>query len=177
MDDDDAGGYPWDGPSDDGWDRDQAAADARRTPRLPELLGRASRGMASVVDEGLLLAGITSTQFQILSRNLSVGYAAVSELADDLGMAPATVSDVLRRLGDRGFVRRESSFMDSRIRGVRVTRAGAEHAERGRREVMAIAARAVRGLSAAEVGELERLLTVVTRNLSDERERRGLRRR
>lgn len=157
------------------WWSGEAAAEASRVPPLPELLGRASRGFASVADEDLLPTGLTCTQFQVMTRNLVLGYSGVSELADALGMAPATVSGVVRRLEAGELVEREESYTDARVKGVRVTRRGHEVLRRARRSVEGLASAAVSGLSREEVGELERLLVVVVRNLGRERARRDLR--
>lgn len=86
------------------WDRRQAAREAASIPALPGLLGRASRAVTSVIDDGLSVSGLTATQFEVLASSLAVGYAAVSELADGLGMAPATVSSVVQRLESKGLV-------------------------------------------------------------------------
>lgn len=157
------------------WDRSQAALDAQSFPPLPGLIGRASRAASSVLDDRLQVVGMTGTQIEVLTRNLALGYSGVSELADELGMASATVSGVLRRLESKGLVRRQVSEVDPRVRGSRVTRRGAEKVAWARDHVAAVTRIALSGLSRTDAAELDQLLRLAIGNLRAERRNKGLR--
>jgi DNA-binding MarR family transcriptional regulator len=70
--------------------------------------------MAQLVDRELAADGVESSGYAMLSLIGVRGSVRLTELADDLGLALTTASDVVRRLEGRGHVRRRSNPEDGR---------------------------------------------------------------
>lgn len=58
--------------------------------------------------------GLTSPQLLLLQTIEQMGKVGVGELAQEISLSQATVTSILDRLEDRGFVRREKSESDKR---------------------------------------------------------------
>ena len=58
--------------------------------------------------------GLTSPQLLLLQTIQQMGKVGVGELAQEISLSQATVTSILDRLEDRGFVRREKSESDKR---------------------------------------------------------------
>ncbi|MFP4346439.1 MAG: MarR family winged helix-turn-helix transcriptional regulator [Anaerolineales bacterium] len=88
-----------------------------------------------------------------------------SELADRLGLSPATITNALQNMEKADLVRREQDAEDQRISRVYLTETG--QAIRSRAEVLwqALEDRAFGGLSAEEHAQLHTLLLRVRDNL------------
>lgn len=88
-----------------------------------------------------------------------------SELADRLGLSPATITNALQNMEKADLVRREQDAEDQRISRVYLTESG--EAIRSRAEVLwqALEDRAFGGLSAEEHAQLHALLLRVRDNL------------
>lgn len=112
--------------------------------------------------------GLSPTQGQILStlRLRPEGAMAPSALAEALAVTPATVSDAVRALAEKGLVARERSPDDGRSLQVVLTAAGRAEADRaaGWPDFLASAAEA---LAPAEQEAFLRALVVLMRTLQE----------
>jgi DNA-binding MarR family transcriptional regulator len=70
--------------------------------------------MGRLVDRELAADGVDSDAYGPLSLIGARGPVRLTELADELGMPLTTMSDVVRRLEGRGYVRRQTNPEDRR---------------------------------------------------------------
>jgi DNA-binding MarR family transcriptional regulator len=70
--------------------------------------------MTQLVERELAADGVEAKGYAMLSLVGVRGQARLTELADDLGLALTTASDVVRRLESRGHVRRRPNPEDGR---------------------------------------------------------------
>lgn len=108
--------------------------------------------------------GLTPIQYTILTIvRLNPGIDQVSVAAEAV-LDPSTVADVLKRLGARGLIRRESGPTDRRTRIVFLTPEGERLMEQARAYVMKARKRLMAPLSKSEQAEflemMDRLLKV-----------------
>lgn len=73
--------------------------------------------------------GLTPTQAQILARLRAAGPLTLRRLADELGITPASASDSVRVLVERGLVTKDRTATDRRALALALTEAGAREAE------------------------------------------------
>lgn len=91
-----------------------------------------------------------------------------SELADRLGVHPATVSNALQRMERAGFVERRPDLEDQRVSRVYLTDAGREIQRPVERIWAELEVETMEGLSEEERDRLEQLLERVYENLEGE---------
>ncbi len=96
-----------------------------------------------------------------------------SELADRLGLSPATITNALQNMERAGLVRREQDAEDQRISRVYLTETGQEIRSRAEALWQALEDRAFGGLSAGEQEQLHALLLRVRDNLGGGCEGKG----
>ena len=90
-----------------------AASPERRLSTLL-LLVAAHQRMARLVERELAADGVDSDAYASLSLIGTRGSVRLTELAEELGMPLTTMSDVVRRLEGRGYVRRRQNPEDGR---------------------------------------------------------------
>ncbi len=91
-----------------------------------------------------------------------------SELADRLGVHPATISNALQRMERAGFVERRPDLEDQRVSRVYLTDAGREIQGAVERIWAELEVETMKGFSEEEREALERLLERVYENLEGE---------
>lgn len=146
--------------------RSQPDEETALTAGVMPLLTRASRLGFALLAPRLASEGISLADFRLVGALLGEA-AGVSqrELAARLEVRPPTVSAAVDKLVAAGVVERLPSPDDARAYRVRLAKR-ARGLGAALTHVQAIEARAVRGLSADERGELCRLLGRVVDNLS-----------
>jgi DNA-binding MarR family transcriptional regulator len=90
-----------------------------------------------------------------------------SELADRLGVHPATVTNALKRMERAGFLERRSDPEDQRVSRVYLTEAGREIQDAVERIWAALEAKTFAGFAAEERETFETLLARVYENLEE----------
>jgi len=111
--------------------------------------------------------GLSSSQWRLLAITLREGKVTQARLAERLEIEPISVSRLVDRMEQAGWVGRETDPADRRIRLVVPTpRALAAHA--GIRSLLnGVIAEALQGFSDAERADVIRLLERMSANLSD----------
>src|SRR5437763_4016375 len=92
----------------------RSAAQPERRLSLLLLLVAANQRMLQLVDRELLADGVDTSHYASLSLIGARGSMRLTELAEELGLALTTASDVVRRLESRGQVRRRPNPEDGR---------------------------------------------------------------
>jgi DNA-binding MarR family transcriptional regulator len=94
-----------------------------RTPCVCSTLRRAARSVTSRYDRGLASAGLTVTQYALLSRIKRAGAVSLKDLAGGMGMDRTTLTRDLQPLERAGWVASDSGA-DRRRRLIKLTPAG-----------------------------------------------------
>lgn len=102
------------------------AASKDRAPATTILLEiwRIARRSGVLLDEALAPAGMTGSDFGLYSQLMIEGPMTPTELSRRSGMPPTTVSQVVRRLEERGHLRRSRNPRDGRSASLTLTAAG-----------------------------------------------------
>jgi DNA-binding MarR family transcriptional regulator len=86
------------------------------------------RQFSQASERALQQHGLTPERYELLLAIKSTDHdaegATVSELADVLGVAQSSVTQLVRRVEDAGLLRREVSPNDARVRYLRLTKQG-----------------------------------------------------
>ena len=85
---------------------------------------QAARAVTQIYDKHLKQAGLTGSQFSILSMILGHGSIAVADLADELGMERTSVVRALKPLYRDGFITDAPCKTDSRRMLLSLTKTG-----------------------------------------------------
>lgn len=135
------------------------------TDKLGLLLHDASRAVRKRFEALTSHQGLSSSQWRLLAHLLRGGRMTQTRLADLLEIEPISVSRLIDRMEQGGWVRREPDPKDRRVRLVVPT----ERALETQTEIRAIAddvyAEALRGLPAEARAELIGMLKTVISNL------------
>ena len=102
--------------------------------------------------------GLTARQFAALAKLGETGPCTQNALGRATAMDNATISGVLGRLADRGFVARDAQEADRRVLSVRLTEAGAALLARCLPVAQTITAETLAPLTAAQAATLIALL-------------------
>lgn len=86
-------------------------ADIGRLLELVELVGRRMRRQLQPVVEA---EGISVPELFVLRKVYGLGKCRVTELAEDIGIVPSTLTGITERLVTKGFLRREADPEDRR---------------------------------------------------------------
>jgi DNA-binding MarR family transcriptional regulator len=113
-----------------------ATADERDAALLQELYS-AGVLVALLVDEELEAIGVPSQLFSFLGWVYTLQPVSPSQLAAEIGMPPTTIRDYVRRLVERGDVRRVANPDDGRSYHLVVTEQGRRLSDRGWLAVLA----------------------------------------
>ena len=85
---------------------------------------RSAHLIASYLDRGLTGLAMTQAEAHVLAQLNHRGPASIGELQREFGHKPSTLTSVLDRLENRGWVRREINPADRRSFLIRLTRPG-----------------------------------------------------
>lgn len=121
-------------------------------------LMRASHAVNARTLPRLAAAGLTHTQLGVLEALLHLGPLTQRDLTRKLLTSPGNLTDVIDKLGARGFVRRMACPEDRRSVRVVLTPAGQKFIEALFPDHARDIATAMNGLDAAELGRLDALL-------------------
>ena len=88
------------------------------------LLRRAHQRHAAIFIEGMAAAELTPTQFTALVKTVEAGQITQNHLGRLAAMDPATIQGVVRRLTERGLLRRAADPADRRTVVLEATEAG-----------------------------------------------------
>jgi DNA-binding MarR family transcriptional regulator len=137
--------------------RSKSSSAAQPEKRLSTLLllVAAHQRMARLVDRELAADGVESDSYASLSLIGVRGSVRLTELAEELGLPLTTMSDVVRRLESRGYVRRRPNPDDGRSFLFELTARGDREWRRG-------------------WGALQRIQAVMAAGLDDEDETRAV---
>ncbi|WP_298630736.1 MarR family transcriptional regulator [uncultured Thermus sp.] len=125
-----------------------------------DLMGRIWRFQRAVreeMEEGLVALGLSGLEAWLL--RVVEGLPHPSDVARHMGLPPPTVSHMLRRLEERGFVERTLDSKDLRRFAFRLTEKGKVALEEAERLMEAALRRRLARLSPEEVDHLARLLS------------------
>jgi DNA-binding MarR family transcriptional regulator len=146
---------------------------AEHAPELAQLLARAARTQRTLVAAGLSPVGLHPGQDALLRCLWSRDGQTQSELVETLGVEPPTVTKMVHRLEEAGFVTRRPYPGDRRVSTVWLTDDGRRVRQRVQRVHNGIISGAVNGLSADQTATLCELLSVVADNLDNHRNGNG----
>lgn len=111
--------------------------------------------------------GITSSTFQLLSAVQAAGDGQTQrQIADRLGIAPASLSEALTSAEKAGLVERKPSASDKRARVLSLTKRGRQVLEAAVAALGEIERQAAQDLSRLEQDDLERTLQRMIANLA-----------
>jgi MarR family transcriptional regulator, transcriptional regulator for hemolysin len=126
---------------------------------------QASHALQRAFNEELAPQGVTFRQAQVLGSLALEGRLSQTDLAERMRIEPPTLVGILDRMERDGWIRRGSDKKDRRKKLVEATSA----AKPVWTKIVAVAkrvrARATRGMTAAQLTQLKKLLTLVQSNL------------
>ena len=129
------------------------------------LVSRSARTLDRALDEALTAAGGSLATWLVLQVLGSGDHATQAEVARAVGVRQPTLTHHLDSLERSGFVTRHRKAGDRRASQVRLTDEGRRLFVRLRRVAAAFDGQLRAGLTAAEVGQLERLLAQLVDNV------------
>ena len=121
-------------------------------------LRRAHQRHAAIFQAGMATLDLTPTQFTALIKTVEFPRVTQNQLGRHTAMDPATIQGVVRRLVDRGLVRRELDPLDRRMSVLLPTADGLALAARSVGSARDITEATLAPLGAAERGQLVALL-------------------
>ncbi|MFN3792026.1 MarR family winged helix-turn-helix transcriptional regulator [Massilia sp.] len=128
-------------------------------PRFVQLLGRAQRALQRWIEaRPESWEGISAAQVGLLFVLRSRGDAAVGEIALELGVAPAAVTNLSKRMQAAGMVERVADARDARLTRLRMTGAGGAASERAGEVLVELNARLSEGFTLEELQTVARWL-------------------
>jgi DNA-binding MarR family transcriptional regulator len=122
------------------------------------LLRRAHQRHASIFNDQIGESDLTPTQFAALIKTVQLGRVTQNHLGRLTAMDPATIQGVVRRLTERGFIRREVDPLDRRSAVLSPTEAAIDAVAAAVSTVRSIADLTLAPLTGPERLELARLL-------------------
>jgi DNA-binding MarR family transcriptional regulator len=111
---------------------------------------------------------VTASMLSALSSIAHLGPLTLGELAAVEQVQPPSMTKIVGKLEEQGFVVREADERDRRVTRVRVSAEGAAYVERSRTLRNAYLAERLERLSASERATLERALPLLQRLVEDE---------
>ncbi|MGA2666416.1 MAG: MarR family transcriptional regulator, partial [Nitrososphaerales archaeon] len=114
-------------------------------------------------DQNLHAAGLSLTELRVLKLLSGSGPSPMARIAADLSMTPASMTGLVDRLEEEGFVTRERSSRDRRVVSVAITEEGSERFQRGRVLHRRLVEKTLRALTEEEAEELVRSLSKLSR--------------
>jgi MarR family transcriptional regulator, transcriptional regulator for hemolysin len=124
-----------------------------------------SQAYQRAVNDELAPQGITYRQCQVLCLLSLSGPTSQAELAQKLEVEPPTLVGILDRMERDGWIRREACPEDRRRKLIHATKNAEPIWNKITAAARRVRARATKGLSASQIGQLRELLEVVRHNL------------
>ncbi|MGA2393062.1 MAG: MarR family transcriptional regulator [Candidatus Lustribacter sp.] len=138
------------------------------TAYLPYLLNRAGFAATTAFTDALAEVSLTVPGWRVLVVLLHGDRLRVGELADRTSIEFSTLSRLIDALQRRGLVARKPAKDDARVVHVSLTARGRAVTRQLLPEAVALERRMIAGMSAAEVGDLRRLLEKLYENIRGE---------
>ena len=133
-----------------------------RPPRFVFLLNRAQRVLQRWVEtRPQAWEGVSSAQAGVLFLLAARGTATIGEIAAELKVAPAAVTNLSKRMQAAGLVERMADEHDARLTRLRMTPAGEQAGATAREALAELNQRITRGFSHAELAVVARWLEQV----------------
>jgi DNA-binding MarR family transcriptional regulator len=133
-----------------------------KQPRFVFLLNRAQRILQRWVETRPdAWEGVSSAQAGVLFILAGRGSATIGEIALELSVAPAAVTNLSKRMQDAGLVERFADEHDARLTRLRMTFAGEQAAAKARVALAGLNERITRGFSPEELATVARWLEQV----------------
>ena len=107
-------------------------------------------------------------QPEILGYLINHGDCSQKELADSLGVSPASIATSLKRMSKAGFIERTQDGNDRRINRLKITPEGKEVFFAGKAECDKVDKIMFTGFSDDEIGQFSDMLSRIANNLSDD---------
>mgnify|MGYP003412464533 CR=1 FL=1 len=107
-------------------------------------------------------------QPEILGYLLNHGDCSQKELADYLGVSPASIATSLKRMSKAGFIERTADEKDRRINRLKITDEGKTVFLSGKAECDKIDAAMFSGFSEKEITDFSDMLSKIAKNLSSD---------
>ncbi|WP_375291590.1 MarR family winged helix-turn-helix transcriptional regulator [Qipengyuania sp.] len=133
------------------------------------LLADSSRLLRRAFDERVRVLGLTSSQARLLLSLVKFPNRNQAFYADRLEVEPITLTRLIDRMEEAGWIERVSDPRDRRARMLRLTAKSEAIVAELRPRVDGLVADMLAGMTASEAQELTRLLEMVSENLSLER--------
>ena len=128
-------------------------------PRFVQLLNRAQRALQRWIEaRPESWEGISAAQVGLLFVLRARGDAAVGEIATELGVAPAGVTNLSKRMQAAGMVERVADARDARLTRLRMTGSGQEASTRAGEVLVELNARLSEGFTPEELQTVARWL-------------------
>jgi MarR family transcriptional regulator for hemolysin len=128
---------------------------------------QASHALQRAFNEELAPQGVTFRQAQVLGCLALEGRLSQTDLADRMRIEPPTLVGILDRMERDGWIRRDGDKTDRRRKLIAVTPAAKPVWTKIVAAAKRVRAEATRGMTAAQLRELRKLLTVVQGNLQE----------
>jgi DNA-binding MarR family transcriptional regulator len=140
-----------------------------KQPRFVFLLNRAQRILQRWVETRPdAWEGVSSAQAGVLFILAGRGSATIGEIAAELRVAPAAVTNLSKRMQAAGLVERVADEHDARLTRLRMTKAGEQAAGKARVALAGLNQRITKGFSEDELATVARWLEQVAELESDE---------
>ena len=136
------------------------------TPGLGLLLHDASRAVRRRFEERSAAFGLSSAQWRMMLHVCRLGGAAQSRFADLLEIEPISVSRLVDRMEEQGWVTRADDPADRRVRLVKPTAKALDAFAHIKSIADLVYDDALAGLDAAQRRDLMAVLTIITENLA-----------
>lgn len=125
-------------------------------------LQRATHATLRVLAARLADENLPPSEINVLANLADGQFRSVGELAADAGVKPTTLTSILDRLGQRGYLARELDLGDRRSFVVHLTPEGAKAAQRASAAMADIVSEATGSLTAADVAGFRKVVRALT---------------
>lgn len=105
-------------------------------------------------------------QPQILDYLLAHGDCSQKELAEHLGVSPASIATSLKRMNKAGFIEKAPDENDKRINRLKITPKGMEALDKGKKECGKVDESMFTGFNESEISAFTQMLGRIRNNLS-----------
>lgn len=140
---------------------------------MKELYREAAHGMGRVsmlhryrITSALSGLKIYRGQPEILGYLINNGDCSQRELADALGVSPASIATSLKRMSKTGFIQRTADENDRRINRLQITELGKEAFFAGKKECDKVDELMFNGFSEKEIADFSAMMLRIAENLS-----------
>jgi MarR family transcriptional regulator for hemolysin len=133
---------------------------------------QASHSLQRAFNEELAPQGVTFRQAQVLGCLALEGRLSQTDIAERMRIEPPTLVGILDRMERDGWIRRDGDKTDRRRKFVEAMPAARPVWNKIVAAAKRVRARATRGMTASQLVQLKKLLSVVQENLQEAEERR-----